>query len=105
MKAPEDIRTQFQKGMYRIGRHCHDKMSERGIREDDIVKACLEGTVIDRQSHGRDEKLLFQSTDVNGELFYCVVAVSNPQAYVITACRFSQDVWVEADGVMKRRRK
>lgn len=97
------VAAKFANGEYRLSFHCHDRMDERGISEDDIVNACTTGKPIELQNHGRDDKVLMEGTTCCGKTFYAVVAVCQPSVHVVTVCWFKDSIWADVPGLRKRK--
>ena len=84
--------------------HALKRMGERKIKRSIILKAILNGNVIDEQDHGRDIKVIFQESSSEIPECYIVVAAAHPLPEVVTVCRTHDEVWEYINGRLKRRK-
>jgi len=104
--AEKLIRKRVSENCFDVSAHAYQRMSERQIDIEKVLKCILQGQMIEFQKDkGTDDiKVLFQeATDKTPEIYVVVVALDTP--LIITACRTKDETWECVDSVLKRRRR
>lgn len=88
-----------------VSAHAFDRMGERMIPLDEVMRAIEYGEVIEIQGGPWhfDVKVLFQKATPDKPQFYVVVAASYPEAEIVTVILPDDDEW-ELCGTMLRRK-
>lgn len=100
------VRAMAKSDRIKISDHALDRMGQRKIWFDDVMKAILHGEVIEVQDIGpdRDIRVFFQEATDAIPRFYVIVATSYPVVEVISVVEFKEEAWDWLGYIMARRR-
>lgn len=102
--AEKLIRKRVSEDRFDVSAHAHQRMAERQIDIEKVLKCILEGQTVEfqRDKITDDIKVLFQeATDKTPEIYVIVAALDTP--LIITVCRTRDEVWKCVGDVLKRR--